>query len=149
MAIPALFGAGGMGGLSALLAGGQAGPGMAGVGAGTTGGGSPGFWQQFAQQYGGAGATPQINSARPPTSGGGKSSNPYTDKLSQMGVPGVDLITAYLDNLENRTGRLSEMVRGPTMPFLPKLNTSQVGPNGNPGQIGLAQLLTQIATRGR
>lgn len=146
MAIPALFGAGGMGGLSALLAGGQAGA-MPAAGAGTVGGGNPSFWAQFAQMYGGSGATPQINSARPPASGGGQSSNPYTDKLSQMGVPGVDLITAYLDNLENRTGRLSEMVRGPTMPFLPKLNTSQVGPNINPGQIGLAQLLSQIATR--
>lgn len=159
MAIPLLAmlagGAGaGSGGLASLLGGGG-GAGFAGVGSqfatpGLAGsvngmpmvssmasGGSPAFWQQFSQMYG-SGAAPGGH-ASPQQ----RSSNPFTDKLGQ----GSQLITAYLDNLENRTGRLSEMVRGPTMPFLPKLNTSQVGPNINPGQIGLAQLLAQIATR--
>jgi hypothetical protein len=33
------------------------------------------------------------------------------------------------------------------MPLMPHLNTSQVGPNLNPGQMGLSQLLATIATR--
>lgn len=110
------------------------------------GGGSPAFWQQFSQAFG-AGGAPSINSARPPASGGGGSSNPFTDKIGQYGAKGGELITAYLDNLENRAGRLSEMVRGPTMPFMPKLNTGPVGPNVNPGQMGLANLLAQITSR--
>lgn len=132
----------GGGGLAALLQG-FATPGVAGSVGGApvvqsaVNGGSPAFWQQFAQMYGAGGASAGQPSAQT------RSSNPFTDKMGQ----GSQLITAYLDNLENRAGRLSEMVRGPTMPFLPNLNTSQVGPNINPGQVGLAQLLAQIATR--
>lgn len=166
MAIPlAALLAGGGGGLSALLGGGAAAgaggaAGAAGAGGMTAGlskfavpgapgavGGTPmasggmaaskpGFWQQFSSMYGGGGgsqAAPQ----------GGAPSNPFTSKLG----PGAQLATGYLDNLENRAGRLGEMLRGPTMPFLPHLNTSQVGPNKNPGQIGLSHLLAQIATR--
>lgn len=132
----------GGGGLAALLQG-FATPGVAGSVGGApvvqsaANGGSPAFWQQFAQMYGGGGGAAGQPAAQT------RSSNPFTDKMGQDS----QLITAYLDNLENRAGRLSEMVRGPTMPFLPNLNTSQVGPNINPGQVGLAQLLAQIATR--
>lgn len=137
----------GGGGLAALLQG-FATPGMAGSVNGApmvqsaANGGSPGFWQQFASQYGGGAPQAMARGPQPAPAGGG-SSNPFTQKMGS----GAQLVTAYLDNLENRTGRLAEMVRGPTMPFMPKLNTSQVGPNLNPGQVGLAQLLSQIATR--
>lgn len=136
------------GGLSGLLAGmGRFGaPGTPGAVGGTPmaggapGGAQPSFWQQFQQMYGGGGGAP---GAAPASGGAPAPSNPFTAKMGQ----GAQLATAYLDNLENRVGRLSEMYRGPTMPFRPHLNTSQVGPNVNPGQIGLSQLLASIATR--
>lgn len=141
----------GGGGLSGLLAGmGRFGaPGTPGAVGGTpmAGGAMPGgaqgggFWQQFQSMYGGGAP------GGAPTTGGAAPSNPFTAKLGKMGMPGVETATAYLDNLENRVGRLSEMYRGPTMPFRPHLNTSQVGPNMNPGQMGLSQLLASIATR--
>ena len=136
-------GAGGFGAIASRFAT----PGVAGsVGGAPMAGGMPsgagadsaGFWQKFMQQYGGGGgqAPAQAGGQAPP-------SNPFTAKLGQ----GAQLGTAYLDNLENRAGRLGEMLRGPTMPFMPNLNTSQVGPNTNPGQMGLGALLAQIATR--
>lgn len=145
MALPMTGMMGGGGGLGALLAR-FAAPGMAGQVNGVpmaqsiANGVSPGFWQQFAQMYGQGGQPQAAQTGAPAVHG---SSNPFTDKMGQ----GAQMATAYLDNLENRAGRLGEMLRGPTMPFMPKLNTSAVGPNVNPGQVGLAALLAQIATR--
>lgn len=145
----AAAGAGG-GGLSGLLAGmGKFGaPGTPGAVGGTPMAGGPaaqgggGFWQQFQQMYGGG--MPQGGA---PQGGGAPPSNPFTAKIGPMGAKGAEIVTAYLDNLENRIGRASEMYRGPTMPFRPHLNTSQAGPLPNPGQMGLSQLLASIATR--
>lgn len=134
MAIPLMamlggMGAGGAGGLSSLL--GAAAPGMSQVGAAGAmklggaggmklgGGGAPDFWSQFTQTLKGPGGAANA----------------------------VDMVGAATAGQGDAMRRLSSTFRGPTMPFLPHLNTSQVGPNRNPGQEGLAMLLQQIAGR--
>lgn len=100
------------------------------VGAGAAGG--AGFWGQFGQMFGGGGGGMAGGM-------GGMSGQTQGNAMSGLG--------ALLSGKGDAMRRLSATFRGPTMPFLPHLNTSQVGPNVNPGQIGLSQLLAQIATR--
>lgn len=128
--------------LQALL--GMGGP-MAGAKLGAAGGAGaagPSFWTRFSQMFG-RGGVPGMAPGMGSGGGGPASSNPFTSKLGS----GAELVTAYLDNLENRIGRSSEMFRGPTTPFLPHLNTGGAGPNINPGQEQLAALLRAIASR--
>jgi hypothetical protein len=100
--------------------------GAAGAGA-AAGGGS--LWQQFQSMYGGgAGGM-----------GGGPSGQTQGAAMGGLG--------ALLSGKGDAMRRLSATFRGPTMPLMPHLNTSQVGPNLNPGQMGLSQLLATIATR--
>lgn len=89
-----------------------------GMGAGGAAGGG-GFWGQFSQMMKGPGGAANA----------------------------VDLMGAATAGMGDSYRRLSSTFRGPTMPFLPHLNTSQVGPNRNPGQENLAMLLQQIAGR--
>lgn len=125
MAIPALLAAGG--GAGALGAVGGAAGGMT-AGAGAAGAaGAGGFWNQFGSMFG-KGAGQQ---------GGGMAN--ATGMLGSLGVGGGKLNASI--------SQLAQLMRGPTMPFLPNLNTSQVGPNTNPGLIGLASLLQQISAR--
>jgi hypothetical protein len=123
-----LGGAGGAGGISALSgAGSGAGP-MSQVGAagamklpmGGAGAGGGGFWGQFGQLFKGQDGAQNATAMAGQLLGGGGNS-----KISTM----------------------AQLMRGPTMPFLPHLNTSQVGPNQNPGMANLASLLQQIAGR--
>lgn len=131
MAIP-LIGAGLGAGLGTAASSAGAGIGAGAMGAGAAGG--AGFWGQFGQMFGGGGG-----GGMPGGMGGGMSGQTQGNAMSGLG--------ALLSGKGDAMRRLSATFRGPTMPFLPHLNTSQVGPNVNPGQIGLSQLLAQIATR--
>ena len=129
MAIPALLAAGG--GAGAMSAAGGAGAAAGGAGAAAGAAGAGGFWSQFGGMFGkgGGGMGGQ--------QGGGMAN--MTGMLGGLGIGGGKLNASI--------SQLSQMMRGPTMPFLPHLNTSQVGPNTNPGLIGLASLLQQISAR--
>ncbi len=129
MALP-LLAAGGIGaGATGAVAGGAGaaagGLGAAGAGAGAAGAG--GFWGQFGNMFG---------------KGGGQQGGGMANMTGMMGGLGIGG-----GKLNSSISQLSQLMRGPTMPFLPHLNTSQVGPNHNPGLIGLASLLQQISSR--
>lgn len=97
------------------------GAGAAGAGAGAAGGaaGGAGIWGQFSSMF----------------------------KGPQGGENAAGMMGGLLSPGPSKISTLAQLMRGPTMPFLPHLNTSQVGPNSNPGLVGLASLLQQIASR--